>query len=207
MIDPAGRSHHLVSTASVVSVGSGRQAPQSQSFAAELSDKLAGTVTSAPQTVGLAASQPGGQQGVTWRNAGDTSTSTSQPSGLSGLVITYPTPASGTTGSASTETSSQASYDQSYWAEQPAAVQVLQHIQDPTQRAAMATELAQEGYTIDVPIMVWGWDPQITTQLRQDYGYTWVPSAEQPPVEVAPGLTFAGASYNSAQPPTGSILV
>jgi hypothetical protein len=213
MIDPAGRSHHLLSTESVVSVGSGRQASQSQSFAAELSDKLASTMTRAAQSAGLASTQPAGQQGVTWRNAVDTSTST-QPSGLSGLVIKYPTPtpasgtpASGTTGSASTETLSQASYDASYWAEQPAAVQVLQHIQDPTQRAAMATELAQEGYSIDVPIMDWGWDPQITTQLRQADGYTWVPSAEQPPVEVAPGLTFAGASYNPAQPPTGSILV
>jgi hypothetical protein len=193
MIDPAGRSHHLLSTESVVSVGSGRQASQSQSFAAELSDKLASTMTRAAQSAGLASTQP---------------------SGLSGLVIKYPTPtpasgtpASGTTGSASTETLSQASYDASYWAEQPAAVQVLQHIQDPTQRAAMATELAQEGYSIDVPIMDWGWDPQITTQLRQADGYTWVPSAEQPPVEVAPGLTFAGASYNPAQPPTGSILV
>jgi hypothetical protein len=99
------------------------------------------------------------------------------------------------------------SFDQSYWANQPVAVQQLQNIQDPAQRTQVATQLAQDGYTIDVPIMAWGWDPQLTTQLRQADGYTWVPSAEQQPVEVAPGLTFAGTSYNPAQPPAGSITV
>jgi hypothetical protein len=100
------------------------------------------------------------------------------------------------------------SFDQAYWASQPAAVQQLQHIQDPTQRTEVATQLAQEGYTIDVPIMAWGWDPQLTTQLRQSLGYTWVPSALQQPVEVAPGFTAPGQpSYDPANPPAGSIAV
>ena len=72
----------------------------------------------------------------------------------------------------------------------------MQTIQDPTQRAEVAEQLAQQGYSIDVPIMVWGWDPAITTAARESMGYTWVPSALQQPVEVAPGLTFDGASYN-----------
>jgi hypothetical protein len=38
-------------------------------------------------------------------------------------------------------------------------------------------------------------------------GYTWVPSALQQPVEVAPGLTYAGASYDPSKPPAGSIAV
>ncbi|MFZ0336969.1 MAG: hypothetical protein WAL45_02990 [Terracidiphilus sp.] len=215
MIDPAGRLHNPVSQAAVVSVSNRNKVPQSQSFAAELSDKLASPASSALPATGLPATLPAGQQTVTWRDSAVTTTPAPQPSGLSGLVITYPTTISGTAGSAGspatagTETSSDAtmSFDQSYWANQPAAVQQLQDIQDPAQRTQVATQLAQEGYSIDVPIMVWGWDPQLTTQLRQADGYTWVPSAEQQPVEVAPGLTFAGTSYNPAQPPAGSITV
>lgn len=215
MIDPAGRLHNPVSQAGMVSVGSRNKAPQSQSFAAELSDKLAVPVTSAARTTELPANLPAGQRIVNWRDSGATSTPASQPSGLSGLVITYPGTTSGKAGSAGspattgTETASDAtmSFDQSYWADQPVAVQQLQNIQDPAQRTQVATQLAQDGYTIDVPIMAWGWDPQLTTQLRQADGYTWVPSAEQQPVEVAPGLTFAGTSYNPAQPPAGSITV
>jgi hypothetical protein len=103
----------------------------------------------------------------------------------------------------------QQAFDQAYWASQPPAVQALQNIQDPEQRAAVATQLANEGYSIDVPIMVWGWDPSITTAMRQSEGYTWVPSALQTPVEDAPGLASMGslAAYNPNNPPAGSITV
>ena len=103
----------------------------------------------------------------------------------------------------------QQAFDNAYWASQPAPVQALQKIQDPTQRAAMATELANEGYSIDVPIMVWGWDPSITTAMRQADGYTWVPSALQSGVEMAPGLPAMGtvAAYDPNNPPAGSIPV
>jgi hypothetical protein len=103
----------------------------------------------------------------------------------------------------------QQDFDDFYWASQPPAVQALQNIKDPEQRAAMATQLANEGYSIDVPIMVWGWDPSITTAMRQADGYTWVPSALQNPVEVAPGLGSMGtmAAYNPNNPPAGSIAV
>jgi hypothetical protein len=103
----------------------------------------------------------------------------------------------------------QQAFDDSSWASQPPAVQALQNIQDPEQRAAMATQLANEGYSIDVPIMVWGWDPSITTAMRQADGYTWVPSALQNPVEVAPGLGGMGTmeAYNPNNPPAGSIAV
>jgi hypothetical protein len=74
-------------------------------------------------------------------------------------------------------------------------------------RVAAATELAQQGYTIDVPIMAYGWDPQVTTEARQSMGYTWVPSALQQPVDVQPGITYAGQAYNAANPPPGSIPV
>jgi hypothetical protein len=208
MIDPAGRAHHTVSAEGTVTGGSRSQPPQSESFAVELSDKLAGTTKSPASSTGLPASLPGGEQSVTWRDPGGTSTS-----GLNGLVITYPETTSGTTSGttsstpAGTETPQQ-SFDQAYWASQPAAVQQLQDIQNPTQRAEAAEQLAEKGYSIDVPIMVWGWDPAATTAARQSMGYTWVPSALQQPVQVSPGLNYAGdTSYNPANPPAGSITV
>lgn len=103
----------------------------------------------------------------------------------------------------------QQAFDQAYWASQPPAVQALQNIQNPEQRAAVATQLANEGYSIDVPIMVWGWDPSVTTAMRESEGYTWVPSALQNPVEMAPGLPSMGTltAYNPNNPPAGSIAV
>ncbi len=74
-------------------------------------------------------------------------------------------------------------------------------------RAALAVDLAVEGYTIDVPIDVWGLEPVETTARRRMYGYTWVPPALAPNVEVAPGLLFPGRMYDSRNPPLGSILV
>lgn len=103
----------------------------------------------------------------------------------------------------------QQAFDDSYWASQPAPVQALRSMQDPEQRTELATQLANEGYSIDVPIMVWGWDPSVVTSMRQADGYTWVPSALQNPVEVAPGLPSFGtsAAYNPNNPPAGSIAV
>jgi hypothetical protein len=118
-------------------------------------------------------------------------------------------PTQPSTQSSSTPLDPQQAFDDSYWAEQPTAVQALRNIQDPEQRAAMATQLANEGYSIDVPIMVWGWDPSITTAMREADGYTWVPSALQNPVEMAPGLPSVGtqAAYDPNNPPPGSIMV
>lgn len=100
----------------------------------------------------------------------------------------------------------QQTFDDAYWASQPAAVQALRDA-PPDDRVQMATQLAQEGYSIDVPIMVWGWDPYTTTNTRVADGYTWVPSALQSSVSVAPGTTFDGSSYNASNPPSGSIAV
>ena len=98
--------------------------------------------------------------------------------------------------------------DDAYWAKQPAAVQQLREIDDPDQRKALATQLAAQGYSIDVPIMVWGFDAGKTMALRQQYGYAWVPSAFQQPIELAPGLNFPNMpSYDPTKPPPGSILI
>ena len=97
---------------------------------------------------------------------------------------------------------------QIYWAHQPPEIQNLQGISDPNQLQSRAMQLAPMGFTIDVPIMIWGWDPLKVMQMRQSYGYTWVPSALMPPVEMAPGVTVPGAiTYDPANPPAGAIKV
>jgi hypothetical protein len=98
--------------------------------------------------------------------------------------------------------------DDAYWSQQPAAVQQLREISGEHQRQQLAEQLAAQGYSIDVPVMVWGWDAGLTTQLRASAGYTWVPSALQQNVTEAPGLNSPGMTpYNAANPPAGSILV
>jgi hypothetical protein len=98
--------------------------------------------------------------------------------------------------------------DDAYWSQQPAAVQQLREMSSEHQRQQLAGQLAAEGYSIDVPVMVWGWDAGITTQLRASAGYTWVPSALQQNVSEAPGLNNPGmTAYNASNPPAGSILV
>jgi hypothetical protein len=98
--------------------------------------------------------------------------------------------------------------DDAYWAKQPAAVQQLREIDDRDQRLQLGTQLASQGYAVDVPIMIWGWDAGKVTAMRQANGYTWVPSALQQPVTAAPGLTGPGIiPYDPAHPPVGSILV
>jgi hypothetical protein len=109
---------------------------------------------------------------------------------------------------ASTSVASDLAYDNAYWASQPSAVQALRNIDDYGQRSELAAKLSAEGYDIDVPIMVYGWDPAKITAARESYGYTWVPSAAQTPVEEAPGISTPGATaYNANNPPAGSIAV
>lgn len=102
----------------------------------------------------------------------------------------------------------QTAFNNNYWAKQPEAVRQLRDIGDPDQRAQTAANLAGQGYAIDVPIMSWGWDPYHVTNMRQGYGYTWVPSALQAPVRSAPGITLPGVTaYDPNNPPAGSIMV
>ena len=195
MIHTAGRLLHSQSVGSLGATTARRQPQPIQSF----TQVLTASVRS-PGTASNGASS--GQESAAIQNPARTSTDAS-PS-LSALVQA----AGGTTTTATTAASkAPLSATDAYWAKQPAAVQQLRNIQDPTTRAETASELAQEGYSIDVPIMVWGWDPSITTAARQSYGYTWVPSALQQPVAAAPGLSFNGTSYNPSQPPAGSIMV
>ncbi len=96
---------------------------------------------------------------------------------------------------------------QAYWAEQPPAVQTLQFMQ-MDERGSAAEELAAQGYTIDVPIMVDGGDPLAVMIQRLEDGYTWVPSALQQNIPAGPGIDDTGATpYNPNSPPAGSIIV
>jgi hypothetical protein len=97
--------------------------------------------------------------------------------------------------------------DDAYWAAQPPAVRALRNMDDLDARRALAAELTSKGYTIDVPIMVWGWSATKTMALRQQWGYTWVPSAGMAPVAVAPGLNVPGLPGYNPAPPPGAILV
>jgi len=94
-----------------------------------------------------------------------------------------------------------------YWAAQPPAVQKLRDVTDYSEKNALAQQLADQGYTIDREIMVFGWDPVNTMQTRLLYGYTWAPSWNQPMVST-PGMALPGQTpYDPQHPPPGSILV
>ncbi|MCU1336222.1 MAG: hypothetical protein JWO19_1803 [Bryobacterales bacterium] len=95
-----------------------------------------------------------------------------------------------------------------YWAAQPPEVQQLRNVADFGERSRMAQQLADQGFTIDRAIMVWGWDPLKTMATRKMYGYTWVPNMNQATVSAAPGFALPGQKpYDAGAPPAGSIAV
>jgi len=96
-----------------------------------------------------------------------------------------------------------------YWDAQPAAVQALRYMPDGQAKDDLALQLANEGYSIDTQIMVWGWDPQMTMQIRENQGYSWVPSYGSANIPVGPGLSMPGESdtYDPSSPPPGAIIV
>ena len=173
----------------------------SQSFADQLSQAFAETLSKMgidPGTVKLTVENNSSQTNVSSQNS-------AAPSGFSALASS--TSSTESVVSTASKAGPQSATD-AYWAKQPAAVQQLRQIDDSGQRAMMAAQLSAEGYSIDVPVMVWGWDAGKTTQLRQGFGYTWVPSAMQAPVSVAPGISGGPFTpYDPAHPPAGSISV
>ena len=137
-------------------------------------------------------------------------TTTSAPAAVTPFsAAASATPAASTTPTETSSTPAPAeSFDDAYWAAQPPAVQALRNMDDYDQRSQLASKLASEGYTIDVPIMVYGWDPAKITAARESYGYTWVPSALQNSVAEAPGISMGATTpYNPNNAPAGSIAV
>lgn len=96
-----------------------------------------------------------------------------------------------------------------YWAAQPPAVQALRDMPDGEAKDKVALSLANQGYSIDTQIMVWGWDPQMTMTVRENQGYSWVPSYGQANIPVGPGLSMPNdpTTYDPANPPAGAIQV
>jgi hypothetical protein len=80
---------------------------------------------------------------------------------------------------------------------------------DGAAKNALALSLANQGYSIDTQIMVWGWDPQMTMTMRENEGYSWVPSYGESNIPVGPGLSMPSdpTTYNPADPPSGAIQV
>jgi hypothetical protein len=95
-----------------------------------------------------------------------------------------------------------------YWAMQPPELRQLRDIHDEGERTEKGRELANQGFAVDVPIMLWRWDPMMTMRARESAGYTWVPSANQAAVELGPGMSMPGMTpYDPGNPPAGSIRV
>jgi len=182
-----------------VTANSQKVAPESQgTFAQTLSG-----MTTDPNSSLVKSASPASQLPAAGQN------SAAVPTGLNVLVPPTETVAATTAPAAApTQWYAPSTADNEYWAQQPAAVQALRNMPNETQREQLASQLASQGYSIDVPVMVWGWDAGITTQLRETAGYTWVPSALQANVTEAPGLNTPGFTpYNPSNPPKGSILV
>jgi hypothetical protein len=103
----------------------------------------------------------------------------------------------------------QEQFNAAYWASQPMEIQTLHNSGNPALNlTAEYGRLATTGFVIDKTIMIDGMDPWKVMNLRAFYGFTWVPNALQPPVQLAPGLGMPGAvTYDARNPPPGSIKV
>jgi hypothetical protein len=207
------------------STSSAAAASSSQTLANEISEAFSQTLQQLgidPNSIKLTLDTGSGQTSGTSQTtaAASTTSSASSQLGFNALVpttTTASTAATASTESTSSSSSSSATFthwyadnaaDDAYWSQQPAAVQQLREMRDPTQRQALAEQLSSEGYTIDNAIMVWGWDAGQTIAERQADGYTWVPAANQASVTAAPGITGPGITpYNPNDPPSGSITV
>ncbi len=99
--------------------------------------------------------------------------------------------------------------EDAYWNAQPAAVQALRNMPDGAAKDKLALNLANQGYSVDTQIMVWGWDPQMTMTVRQNQGYSWVPGYGQANIPVGPGLSMPDNpnTYNPGNAPVGAIQV
>lgn len=82
---------------------------------------------------------------------------------------------------------------------------------DPTQIAAKALMNAAllSGLPIDTQIMVWGWDAEMTMQIRENQGYAYVPPFGAANINVGPGLPppVGETSNYPATMPAGWIAV
>jgi hypothetical protein len=144
-----------------------------------------------------AVSAQNSQPGTTRAGTGPTAPETTAPGTMEQLFSGYASAGPSAATAAATAPVTEAD---AYWAEQPVAVQALRNMPDGPAKDQLATRLSNQGYAIDNQIMVMGWDPQTTMMLRQDYGYSWVPS-------YGGANPFATGVSNPASAPAGSIAV
>jgi len=165
------------------------------------------TASTAASTSATAATDPFSAAAAAGK-ASATTPAVATPAATTPATTTPATTSTSSTASDSSSTDSTQAFDDAYWAAQPPAVQALRTMDNYEQRTQLASELSAQGYKVDVPIMVWGWDPAKITAARQSYGYTWVPSATQASVAEAPGIKLPGmTAYDPNNPPAGSIAV
>jgi hypothetical protein len=74
-------------------------------------------------------------------------------------------------------------------------------------RQAFVKWLCDQGYVMQMNIDGWGWDEDAVVSQWKMWGYTWVPPANWPPIEMAPGLVAPGLTQYDPNPPLGAILV
>jgi len=154
----AGAAHHIAA----VSAGKKTLSVATQSFANQMSHAFAETlskVRSDPNSEKQTIADTASQINVARQNSVTASAAVKAPVGFNALI-----PPSNTTPPPTSPINAPGSADDVYWARQPAAVQKLRDVGDYGQRSQMAGQLAAEGYSIDTPVMVWGWDASKTTQ-------------------------------------------
>ena len=71
--------------------------------------------------------------------------------------------------------------------------------------ASQAASLAAAGNLIDVPLMVYGWDPWSINSQRVAAGLDWVPSALQQPLNSPTGYAMPGFAAGPNQTPYPTI--
>lgn len=106
-------------------------------------------------------------------------------------------------------------FDKAYWLSLPPQLRIFDvNGGDPIVNATRAVRensaaaLAGKGFNVDIPILVFQWDACLVMDQRAQVGFTWVPSALQPSIKIAPGLNAPGvAPYDPLHPPAGSIAV
>lgn len=217
MVSPTNATNSLAA-ATTFTLSAPSSSATTDSFAQQLAAALenylgTGSNTSSLQVnIQSTGSQTSGNRQflVTVTNPDATTTPTSTQTTSTTTPTTTPaaiTPAT-TTPATTTPTTPPTTEEDAYWAMQPPAVQALRTITDESARTTLAQQLAAQGYTIDVPIMVWQWDPLATMTIRQNSGYTWVPSGDQPNLPTCPNCDLPGLpAYDPNNPPPGSITV
>ena len=95
-------------------------------------------------------------------------------------------------------------FNEVYWAAQPPAVRALREMQNGPDKMNAAVALAQQGFTVDVFIGFYGFEPWGTMSGRQMQGLKWAPALLQD-YHMVPNPINPGESGPDAPMPKGAI--